>query len=74
MWRASRLLAAALAYAVTLVAVAVAAILAVLILAGPHGGLLPSWTKPFVLALGWLAVLILPAWLVRWVWGRLQQS
>lgn len=43
---------------------------AVLILAGPHGRLLPRSLEGPVLALGWLAVLLLPAWVAYRVWRR----
>lgn len=49
------------------------AFFAVIILAGPHSGLLPSWLEAIVLALGWLAVLVVPVLVARRVWLRVPQ-
>jgi hypothetical protein len=65
-----RLLLTVLAYLASLAAVAVAAFFGVIVLAGPHGGLLPRSAEPVVLAFGWLAVLLVPAWVARAVWLR----
>lgn len=50
------------------------AFFAVIILAGPHSGLLPSWLEAIVLALGWLAVLLVPVLVARRVWQRVRQQ
>lgn len=63
-------IATALAYVVSLAVVVVLAFFTVLVLAGPHAGLLPSWLEPVVLAIGWLAVLVLPVLVARLVWRR----
>ena len=61
-------------YLATLVAVAVATFFAVILLAGPHGGLLPRSLEGVVLILGWLLVLILPFWPARTVWRHLGKT
>lgn len=42
--------------------------LAVLYLAGPHGGLLPPFLSPYVLGLGWLTVIVVPLVIARLAW------
>jgi hypothetical protein len=42
--------------------------LAVIGLAGPHGGALPSTLQPLVLILGWAVVLIVPVCVARAAW------
>lgn len=69
-----RILLTGLAYIVSLALVAVAAFFAVILLAGPHSGLLPEWLKTVVLALGWLAVLVLPVVLARMAWRRMARG
>lgn len=66
-----RVLLTAAAYLASLALVAVAAFFVVIFLAGPHGGFLPGSLAPVVLALGWLTVLVVPAWLAHQVWRRL---
>lgn len=68
--RVTRILAAAIAFVIALPVVAISAFFAVLFLAGPHGGALPSWMAPMVLASGWLAVLLLPVMFARRIWLR----
>lgn len=67
---AGRWFLAALAYFVSLVVVAVCAFFVVIVLAGPHAGLLPQPLEVLVLLLGWTCVLIVPVWVARWVWRR----
>lgn len=67
-WR--RVLLTALAGLATLALTVPVALLVVLVLAGPHAGLLPHWLEPVVLALGWLAVLTLPVMAAQTVWRR----
>ncbi|MES2624238.1 MAG: hypothetical protein V4628_03070 [Pseudomonadota bacterium] len=45
----------------------------VIMLAGPHAGLLPYWLESVVVVSGWLAILIFPALLARKVWRRFTQ-
>lgn len=64
----------ALAYIVGLIAVAAVASLAVLFLVGPHSGVLGEWAYFPVLALGWMAVIVLPVLFARWMWRRLRST
>lgn len=68
---AARALLVFVAWLVSLGLVAVAAFLAVLLLAGPHGGLLPGRFEPVVPWVGWGLVLVLPLLAARWTWRRL---
>ena len=58
------------AYLGTLAVAAVAAFFIVIVLAGPHAGLLPHALEVLVLVVGWLAVLGVPLWVARAVWRR----
>jgi hypothetical protein len=69
-----RILATTVAYALSLALVAVGAFFVVLVLAGPHSDILPGWGGVIVLGLGWLAVLLLPAFASQVVWRRLAPS
>ncbi|MCF8199751.1 MAG: hypothetical protein K9J42_13360 [Sulfuritalea sp.] len=69
-----KVIATAVAYIVSLVITAAISFFAVLILAGPHAGLLPSWLEPVVLGIGWLAVLVVPVLVARLVWCRIGRS
>lgn len=60
-----------LAYLATFVVVAAAAFFGVLVLAGPHGGALPSFMQTPALLLGWVLVLVVPVLAARWAWRRL---
>ncbi|MFC7462508.1 hypothetical protein [Hydrogenophaga defluvii] len=62
------------AYLATLVFVAMACGALVLVVAGPHAGLLPGWLEAVVLGLGWLLVLVLPLWAAHNVWHRFSQA
>lgn len=66
-----RLLLTLVAYCAAFVVVAVLAVVLVLLLAGPHAGLLPQPAETGVLLLGWLALLGGPLWVARRVWKRL---
>lgn len=68
-----KVLLTVVAYLGTLVAVAVLAFFGVLILAGPHGGLLPSEAGPVVLVVAWATVIIVPALISRLVWRLLAE-
>ncbi|HEX5802965.1 MAG TPA: hypothetical protein VFY24_08055 [Azospira sp.] len=65
-----RYVASAAAYLLSLVLTAAIAFVVVLVVAGPHAGLLPSWLEAVVLGLGWLAVVVLPLLVARKVWRR----
>lgn len=66
-----RIFVTIIAYLVSLPLVTVATFFIVLVLAGPHSDVLPGWVGPFVVGLGWLVVLLLPALIAYWVWRRL---
>ena len=63
-------LLATVAYVGTLLVVGVAAMAIVLVLAGPHSDLLPQPLQIVVFAIGWIAVLVLPALAARAAWRR----
>ena len=65
-----RLVLTALAYLITLAFVSVASFYLVIILAGPHGGLLPRPFEVVVFILGWLLVIVAPILVARLVWRR----
>lgn len=65
-----RILVSLFAYIVALALVAAVSFIIVILVAGPHAGLLPHWLEAVVLGLGWLAVLLLPLLVLRWVWRR----
>lgn len=65
-----RIVSTLIAYVVALAAVAGAAFVMVMFLAGPHAGLLPDWMESVVLVQGWLAVVVLPILAARSVWTR----
>jgi hypothetical protein len=44
----------------------------VIILAGPHAGLLPAWLEMVVLFLGWLAVIVIPIMAAIRVWSMVK--
>lgn len=58
-------------FLITLAATAAAAFFVVLVLAGPHGGVLPSSLHTATLVLGWVVVAIVPILAGRWAWRRL---
>lgn len=65
-----RLLLTAAAFLVALILTAGVVFFLVLLLAGPHGGVLPaSFEKP-VLVAGWMLVLAIPVWCGWRVWTR----
>ena len=68
-----RVLLTGLVYAASLAVVAAVAFFLVMLLAGPHGGMLSRGVQAIVLALGWSAVLVLPALAARSVWRRLAE-
>lgn len=47
------------------------AFFALIVLVGPHGGVLPSSLRGVVIALSWVFVLAVPALLARRVWRAL---
>ena len=67
--------ALALAVLVALLSLAVIApVLAfvVLVVAGPHAGLLPQWLEVVVLVAGWLSLLAAPIFIGRGLYRRLR--
>jgi len=62
---------AGLTYIVSLLVVAALSLGVVLVVAGPHSGLLPGWLEGIVLAVGWIAIFLVPMMPTRWVWRRL---
>lgn len=66
-----KLLTVALAYLAALAVVTPVSGFAVLVLAGPHAGILPTALEPVAALMGFAAVLILPALIARSVWRRL---
>jgi hypothetical protein len=61
----------AVVYAVSLAVTGAIAAITVLVIAGPHAGLLPAFLEPVVLVLGWAAVLVLPIWISVRIWRHL---
>lgn len=61
----------ALTYITSLLVVGGLMFVIVLVVAGPHSGLLPRWLERVVLALGWIAVFLLPMLPTYRVWRRL---
>lgn len=70
----TRGLITAVVYLLALGVIAASMFFAVMVFAGPHAGLLPSWLEPVVLIIGWLVVLVVPAWLASRVWLRLRPA
>ena len=63
--------------AASLISLAVAAGLAlvfVLVLAGPHSDILPSWLRPAVFVLAWMAVVAVPFIVGRSIWRRMHSG
>jgi hypothetical protein len=69
-----RMLLTLLTFIVSLCLVAVAAFVIVMVLAGPHAGLLPQWLEACLLAAGWVAVIVLPVLAARTVWRKLLKT
>jgi len=46
----------------------------VLVLAGPHSDILPSWLQGVVFVFGWAAVIAVPITVGRFTWRRLHQA
>ena len=65
-----RLLITLLVFVGTLLPTAFGAFFAVMLLVGPHGGILPSSLESATLALGWLCTLIVPLLIARRTWRR----
>lgn len=65
-----RLLITLAAYLGALVVIGVVAFFIVLVLAGPHAGLLPRVLEVLVLIAGWAVVIGVPLWVARVVWRR----
>lgn len=65
-----RILLTLAAYIAALLVVAAVAFVVVLVLAGPHAGLLPHALEVAVLILGWLSIAVVPVWVAWIVWRR----
>ena len=65
-----RVLLTIVTYLGTLAVVGVVAFFLVILLAGPHAGLLPHVLEVLVLVAGWLAVIGVPLWAAWAVWRR----
>lgn len=65
-----RVLRTLLVYLLALILVAALAFAVVIVLAGPHAGLLPGPVEVVVLGLGWLSVAVVPVLVARRVWRR----
>ncbi|MBC7984116.1 MAG: hypothetical protein H7Y02_09705 [Candidatus Obscuribacterales bacterium] len=63
-----RFLVTFLAFVVSLALTAAIVFFAVMVLAGPHGGVLPASLHTATLALGWGLVIAVPVFVARWVW------
>jgi hypothetical protein len=72
--RVRTLLVVAATYLGALVLVTPIIFAIVILLAGPHAGLLPQPLEVAVMITGWLAVLILPALAARAVWKKLDRN
>ena len=68
----ARVLLTSLAFLVALPMTATLVFVLVLFLAGPHGGVLPASAEKPVLAVGWLLVILVPAFVARKTWVRLR--
>lgn len=69
---ARRWVTTVLVYLLALAVTTLTMAFAVLVLAGPHGGLLPRGLHGAFLAMAWVTVLVLPALAARWVCQRLR--
>jgi hypothetical protein len=65
-----KLIATAAAYLVSLAVISPVTLFVVLLLAGPHSDLLPSWLQLPVLVLGWAVILVAPVLISRKVWRK----
>jgi membrane protein DedA with SNARE-associated domain len=63
-----RIFGTCVVFFVALAVTAAVTLFAVLLLAGPHGGVLPSSLHSATLVLGWLVVAIVPIFAGRWAW------
>ena len=63
---------AVLAALLSLVVIAPVLAFVVLVVAGPHAGLLPQWLEVVVLVAGWLSLLAAPIFIGRWLYRRLR--
>ena len=63
---------AVLAALLSMVVIAPVLAFVVLVVAGPHAGLLPQWLEVVVLVTGWLTLLAAPLFVGRWMYRRLR--
>ena len=59
------------AFLLALAITAPALFFGVLIVAGPHSGLLPHFLEVIVLILAWITLIAFPTWIARKIWKRL---
>lgn len=59
-----------LAYIASLIVIAPVTLVVVLLLVGPHTGVLPMSLERPVFLIGWLVVLLVPPWIAYKVWKR----
>lgn len=71
---AVRALLVSVAYLAALAVVGLLAFFGVLVLAGPHGGLLPPRWSGLALGLAWTLVAIVPLLAARWTWRQLARG
>ena len=59
-----------LAWLVSTIVLVPVCFVVVIVLAGPHSSMLPSWIQPAVLVLGWVVLVVGPLLVARAVWRR----
>ena len=69
-----RVIATAIAYFLSLTVVAYVMLIVMVIVAGPHAGLLQSWLEQVVIVLGWVVIFVIPIPVARKVWRRFGRS
>lgn len=69
-----KVLLTAVASLISLVITAGVALACVLVLAGPHSDILPTWLQVVVFILGWVAVIGVPVGVGRFTWRRLHRT
>lgn len=74
MSRVQRIFLTAFAALAALTFVAMLAFFAIIVLVGPHGGLLPSSLRGVVIGIAWVLVLGVPALVARKVWQRVSRT
>lgn len=67
-----RILLTCVAYLISLLLVSAISFLVVIIIAGPHSGILPAWLEKVVLFSGWVAVIVIPIMAAFKVWSKVK--